>query len=89
VALVAITVSGVPGAISQVAGRQTLQTRAPSLGRAAAALTVTDALAAVVGALLAAVFAVPVAYAALVLVSAVVAYALVNRNTGMTREVLR
>jgi MFS family permease len=89
VALVAITVSGVPGAISQVAVRQTLQTRAPSLGRAAAALTVTDALAAVVGALLAAAFPVPVAYAALVLVSAVVAYALVNRNTGMSREVLR
>jgi hypothetical protein len=32
---------------------------------------------------------VPVAYAALVLVSAAVAYALVNRNTGISRDVLR
>jgi MFS family permease len=55
VALVAVTLSGVPGAVAMVAGRHLMQTATPveSMGRVAAVFGATDAAAAVAGAVLA------------------------------------
>jgi MFS family permease len=90
IALVAVTASGVPGAVAQIVTVHRLQISTPDavLGRVSAAFYTSDAVAAVVGALIApAVVALTGLGVALAILSATVLFTAAMATTVLPREV--